>query len=40
LVDTAKLAYAAIKSGHGAIAGATGAVLDRSLVGLGDLADR
>jgi hypothetical protein len=40
LVDTVTLAYAAIKGGHGAIAGETGAVLDRSLVSLGDVADR
>jgi hypothetical protein len=40
LVDTVTLAYSAIKGGHAAIAGETGAVLDRSLVDLGDLADR
>lgn len=40
LVSTASVAYAAIKGGHGAITGATGAVLDRSLDGLRDLVDR
>lgn len=40
LVDTVTLAYAAIKAGQGSTAGATGAVLDRSLVGLRGLADR
>lgn len=40
LVNTATLAYAAIKEGHGAVAGATGAVLDRSLAGLRNLIDR
>jgi len=39
-LNTARLAYDAIKSGHGATAGATGAVLDRSLDGLRDLVDR
>jgi hypothetical protein len=40
LVDTITIAYGAIKGGHAAIAGETGAVLDRSLVGLGEIADR
>jgi len=40
LVNTATLASAAIKAGHGVMAGATGAVLDRSLDGLRDLVDR
>ncbi len=40
LLGTAKLAYAAIKSGHVAVTGATGNVLDRSLDGLADLVDR
>jgi signal transduction histidine kinase len=40
LLSTATLAYAAIKGGHGAVAGATGAVLDRSLEGLRSLVDR
>lgn len=40
LLNTATLAYAAIKGGHGAVAGATGAVLDRSLEGLRSLIDR
>lgn len=40
LLNTATLAYAAIKGGHGAVAGATGAVLDRSLDGLRSLIDR
>jgi signal transduction histidine kinase len=40
LLNTAMLAYAAIKGGHGAVAGATGAVLDRSHQGLRDLIDR
>jgi len=39
LLNTATLAYAAIKGGHGAVAGATGAVLDRSLDGLRSLVD-
>ena len=39
-MNTATLAYAAIKGGHGAVAGATGAVLDRSLEGLRSLVDR
>ena len=40
LLNTAVLAYDAIKSGHVAVAGATGAVLERSLGGLRDLIDR
>ncbi|MEJ7598493.1 MAG: HAMP domain-containing sensor histidine kinase [Kofleriaceae bacterium] len=40
LINTATLAYAAIKGGHGAVAGATGAVLDRSLDGLRTVIDR
>jgi len=40
LLNTATLAYAAIKGGHGALAGATGAVLDRSFEGLRALIDR
>jgi signal transduction histidine kinase len=40
LLNTAALAYAAIKGGHGAVAGATGAVLDRSLEGLRSVVDR
>ena len=40
LLNTATLAYAAIKGGHGAVVGATGAVLDRSLEGLRSLVDR
>ncbi|MEJ7597960.1 MAG: HAMP domain-containing sensor histidine kinase [Kofleriaceae bacterium] len=40
LINTATLAYAAIKEGHGAVAGATGAVLDRSLDGLRTMIDR
>src|ERR1041385_8451750 len=40
LLNTATLAYTAIKGGHGAVAGATGAVLDRSLDGLRSLVDR
>jgi signal transduction histidine kinase len=40
LLNTALLAYTAIKGGHGAVAGATGAVLDRSLEGLRSLVDR
>ncbi len=40
LLNTATLAYAAIKGGHGAVTGATGAVLDRSLDGLRNLIDR
>jgi len=40
LLNTATLAYDAIKGGHGAVVGATGAVLDRSLEGLRSLVDR
>jgi signal transduction histidine kinase len=40
LLNTAMLAYDAIKGGHGAVAGATGAVLDRSFGALRDLIDR
>lgn len=40
LLNTATLAYSAIKGGHGAVAGATGSVLDRSLEGLRNLIDR
>ncbi len=40
LLNTATLAYAAIKGGQVAVTGATGAVLDRSLDGLRDLIDR
>jgi signal transduction histidine kinase len=40
LLGTAKLAYAAIKTGQVAVTGATGNVLDRSLDGLSDLIDR
>jgi len=40
LLNTAMLAVEAIKSGGVGIAGATGAVLDRSLVGLRDVIDR
>ena len=40
LVATATLALEAIKSGHVALNGATGAILDRSLVGLVNLIDR
>lgn len=40
LVHTAKLAVTAIKAGNVGLAGATGAVLDRSLIGLGNLIDR
>jgi signal transduction histidine kinase len=39
-LGTAMLATAAIKSGNVGLAGATGAVLDRSLVGMRDLIDR
>jgi signal transduction histidine kinase len=39
-LNTATLALAAIKSGTVGVAGATGAVLDRSLVGLRNLIDR
>lgn len=40
LVSTATMALSAIKSGHVALHGATGAILDRSLVGLVSLIDR
>jgi signal transduction histidine kinase len=40
LMQTATLALAAIKSGNVGLAGATGAVLDRSLIGLRNLVDR
>jgi signal transduction histidine kinase len=40
LIQTATLALAAIKSGNVGLAGATGAVLDRSLIGLRNLIDR
>jgi signal transduction histidine kinase len=40
LLDSAMLAVAAIKSGDVGMAGATGAVLDRSLTGLRDVIDR
>jgi signal transduction histidine kinase len=40
LIGTAILAVAAIKNGRVGIAGATGALLDRSLIGLRDLIDR
>lgn len=40
LVSTATLALSAIKSGHVALNGATGAILDSSLVGLVNLIDR
>jgi hypothetical protein len=40
LLNTATLAMAAIKSGNVGLAGATGAVLDRSLIGLRSLIDR
>ncbi len=40
LLNTALLAFTAIQRGHGAPAGATGAVLSRSLKGLQDLVDR
>ena len=40
LVQTAILATAAIKEGDVGLSGATGAVLDRSLIGLRDLIDR
>jgi signal transduction histidine kinase len=40
LVHTASLAVAAIKAGNVGISGATGAVLDRCLAGLGHLIDR
>jgi len=40
LIQTATLAVAAMKSGNVGLAGATGAVLDRSLIGLRNLIDR
>lgn len=40
LVATATMSLSAIKSGHVALHGATGAILDRSLVGLVNLIDR
>jgi len=40
LLDSAMLAVEAIKAGHVGIAGATGAVLDRSLIGLRSVIDR
>lgn len=40
LLDSAMLAVAAIKSGDVGMAGATGAVLDRSLIGLRNVIDR
>jgi len=40
LVQTATLAVTAIKTGNVGLAGATGAVLDRSLIGLRNLIDR
>lgn len=40
LLNTATLAYDAIKGGQGAVVGATGAVLSRSLDGLRSLVDR
>jgi signal transduction histidine kinase len=40
LIHTATLAVAAIKSGNVGLAGATGAILDRSLIGLRNLIDR
>jgi signal transduction histidine kinase len=40
LLDSAMLAVAAIKAGDVGIAGATGAVLDRSLIGLRNVIDR
>jgi signal transduction histidine kinase len=40
LIQTATLAVAAIKSGNVGLAGATGQVLDRSLIGLRNLIDR
>src|SRR6185503_8449757 len=40
LIHTATLAVTAIKKGNVGLAGATGAVLDRSLVGLRNLIDR
>lgn len=40
LINTATLARAAIKAGNVGVAGATGATLDRSLIGLRNLIDR
>ncbi len=40
LIQTATLAVSAIKAGNVGLAGATGAVLDRSLIGLRNLVDR
>jgi signal transduction histidine kinase len=40
LIQTATLAVTAIKAGNVGLAGATGAVLDRSLIGLRNLVDR
>jgi signal transduction histidine kinase len=40
LIQTATLAITAIKGGHVGLAGATGAVLDRSLIGMRKLVDR
>ena len=40
LIQTATLALTAIKAGNVGLAGATGAVLDRSLIGLRNLVDR
>ena len=40
LLNSAMLAFEAIKRGNGAVSGATGGVLERSLIGLRDLVDR
>src|SRR6185369_7047814 len=40
LIQTATLAVTAMKAGNVGLAGATGAVLDRSLIGLRNLIDR
>ena len=40
LIQTATLALTAIKAGNAGVAGATAAVLDRSLIGLRNLVDR
>ena len=40
LIHTATLVFAAIKAGNVGLAGATGAILDRSLIGLRNLIDR
>jgi len=40
LIGNALMAFAAIKKGHVGVAGSTGAMLDRSLIGLRDLIDR